>query len=765
MKQTNTDRVRDLVAQMTLDEKLAQLGSAWLPEITTDGSLVMEKARSRIGHGIGQMTRLAGGSNLTPPEVARAANAVQVYLRDQTRLGIPALIHDECCSGFMARAATAFPQIIGAAATWDPALVEEMAGVIRDQMRATGTHQGLAPVLDVCRDPRWGRIEETFGEDPHLIARLGTAYVRGLQGPDLRQGVVATAKHFAGYGMSEGGLNWAPAHIGPRELRETYLHPFEAAVKVGRLASVMNAYHELDGVPCAASRGLLTGILRDEWGFDGIVVSDYNAVPMLQDYHFIAADKSEAAALALEAGIDVELPQTDCYGAPLRAAIEAGRLDLPVVDEAVRRVLSLKERLGLFDNPFVDEGTVSEVYDTPAQRDLARRVARESMVLLKNEGDVLPLGAGIRTLAVIGPNADDPRNLVGDYSYASVVDLMVGYPPAPDARAKYPEALPRMVTPLAGIQARAGDAVSVRYARGCGVLDPSTDGFAEAVEAATAADVSVLVLGGKSGLTPDATCGEFRDSADLRLPGAQEALAHAVLDTGTPVVLVLLDGRPLAIPALAERAAAVLVAWVPGEEGGAALAEVLFGDASPSGKLPASMLRSAGQVPSFYGHKPSGGRSFPFNDYVNLSVKPLYPFGHGLSYTQFEYANLSITPEQISATGQVEISLDVRNAGTRAGDEVVQVYVHDVLASITRPVKQLVAFARVTVQPGEQRRVAFTVPVAQLGFYDAGLRYEVEPGRMEVFVGASSEDIRLTGAFEITGAGPQEVEKVFFGEG
>ena len=760
-------RVSDLLARMTLVEKLAQLSAAWLFELTDEeanegpGNLSRKKAQARIGDGTGQITRPAGGSSLTPIQAAQALNAVQAFLLQETRLGIPALVHEECCSGYMARGATTFPQIIGLASTWEPELAQAVGEVIRNQMRAAGAHQGLAPVLDVTRDPRWGRVEETYGEDPYLAASMGCGYVRGLQGSDLQQGVIATGKHFVAYGMPEGGLNWAPAHVGRRELREVYLFPFEAAVREAGLASIMNAYHELDGIPCGASRELLTDILRGEWGFDGIVVSDYNTLPMLAEYHHVAADKGQAACLALEAGLDVELPGTDTYGEPLYEAVQAGRIDIALVNQAVSRVLAMKFRLGLFERPFVDPDKVQAAYARPEQKALARRVAQKSLVLLRNEGGLLPLRSNLRSIAVIGPNADAPRNLLGDYSYASFAELMSGGDPEL-AASRFPGHLPPMISILEALRRRASPETAVHYAPGCGVNDLSREGFAEAHRTARDSEIALLVMGGKSGLSADCTCGELRDRAYLGLPGVQEELVHAVLDTGTPVVLVLVDGRPAAIPDLAERVPAILQAWLPGEEGGPAVVEALFGDINPGGKLPISFPRSAGQIPVFYGHKPSGGKTFQFEDYVDLSAKPLFPFGHGLSYTRFEYSDLHISQEQVNPQGEVEVRVTVRNAGDREGDEVVQLYLRDEFASVSRPVKELKGFRRVRLGPSETCRVTFKLNVAQLAFYNREMQYVVEPGLVEVMIGSSAEDIRLRDQFEIVGEVTPIVHKVFF---
>lgn len=763
-------RVADLLSRMTLDEKIAQLGSAWVYQLLDDGALSPAKARALMRHGIGQITRIGGATSVRPADSARLANAIQAYLRDETRLGIPALVHEETCSGYLARGATCFPQIIGVASTWEPDLVEAMGGVIRAQVRSVGGHQSLAPVLDVTRDPRWGRTEETFGEDPYLVARMGAAYVRGLQTEDVAGGIVATAKHFLGYGASEGGMNWAPARIPARELLEVYLPPFEAAIKTAGLASIMNAYHELDGVPCGASRWLLTDLLRGQLGFDGLVVSDYFAVQMLAEYHHLAATKAEAALLALDAGIDLELPGTDCYGAPLREAVESGAVDRELVDQAVGRVLAMKFRMGLFENPFVAPEPAAEVFDTPAQRELAREIARKSVVLLKNEGSLLPLRKDLASIAVIGPNADNVRHQMGDYSYPAHIETLLELLEKPG---QLPQTLPdkvelvdigvEMVGVLDGIKRAVGPRTQVRYAQGCEVLGESRDGFAEAVAAARASDVAIVVVGDKAGLTDSCSSGESRDRAELGLPGVQEQLVREIAATGTPVVVVLMSGRPLAIPWIAEHIPALLEVWLPGEEGGSAIADVLFGDANPGGRLPISFPRGVGQLPVYYSHKPSGGRSHWKGDYVELSAKPLFPFGYGLSYTSFEYANLRLDRQEVAPVGRLAIVVDITNTGARAGDEVVQLYVHDVRASVTRPVKELKGFVRVGLAPGETRSVTFELDARQLGFYDARMHYVVEPGEVEVMVGSSSQDIRLRGTFAIAGATTDVgANKVFF---
>jgi beta-xylosidase len=751
---TIDERVEDLLARMTTEEKTAQLGSAWVFELAEGTELSSERAPALLRSGLGHVTRISGASNLEAAEAALLANAIQKHLIEETRLGVPAIVHEEICSGLMARGSTVFPQAIGVASTWEPDLAQAMADAIRVQMRAIGAHQGLSPVLDVCRDPRWGRTEETFGEDPYLVARMGVAFVRGLQGTDLETGVVATAKHFVGYGASEGGLNWAPAHVPPRELREVYLHPFEAAVRTAGLRSVMNAYNELDGVPCAADRDLLTGILREQWGFDGCVVADYFSVRQLGDYHGLAEGPEEAAAMALDAGLDVELPGTDCFGRPLLEALESGLVREQTLDTAVRRVLRTKFELGLFEQPVVEPFEASRVVGTPAHRDLARQIARKSLVLLKND-DVLPLAAGTASVALIGPNADVARHLFGDYCYPAHIESLremaesgrnVFSMPIPD-HADLRVAESTGTTIEEAMRARLG--ATVTFAPGCDVDGSSRDGFAEAVKLAGESDVAIMVMGDKAGLTDDCTSGESRDRASLDLPGVQEELVRAVVATGTPVVLVLVSGRPAASAWIHEHCAAVLIAWLPGEEGGEAIADTLTGESNPGGKLPISYPRSVGQIPVYYGHKISGGRSHWKGDYVDSPSSPLYPFGHGLSYTSFTLSDVRIQQPKVSWSESIAVEVTVANTGARAGDEVVQLYARDPHASVTRPVLELKGFQRIELSAGESRRMTFGVPVAQLGFYDRALGYVVEPGAVEVLIGTSSVDLVHAGSVTI----------------
>ena len=754
------DRVTDLLALMTLDEKIAQLGSAWVFQVAGAGGLDAERAEPVLRHGIGHITRISGASSLGAAAAAALANEIQQHLVDHTRLGIPAIVHEEICSGLMAREATIFPQALGVAGTFRPEHNRAIADAIRLQMRSMGAHQGLSPVLDVCRDPRWGRCEESYGEDPQLVTAMGNAFIEGLQTADLGEGVVATAKHLVGYGASEGGLNWAPAHLPERELRDVYLRPFESAVRDSGLASVMNGYHEIDGLPCGANRWLLTDLLRGEWGFDGTVVSDYFTVRQLHDYHRVTADLPTAAAVGLHAGIDVELPGTDCYDEPLREALTAGQLEIADVELAVARVLATKFRLGLFEQPFVDPDRIGVHRRSDEQIELARTVAADSLVLLKNDG-VLPLAAPA-SIALIGPNAASARNLLGDYSYLAHVESLnevlksgrnvfsmpLEHGLDVDARTD----LAHVTTVLDEITARLPTA-TVRHVEGCSVVGDDRSGFDAAVAAATLSDVAVMVMGERAGLTDDCTTGESRDVASLDLPGVQEELVAAVAATGTPVVLVLVAGRPIGSPAVHDAASAVVMAWLPGEQGGAAIADALTGVRSPGGKLPITYPRSSGQIPIYHGHKVSGGRSHWKGAYVDLSNEPLYPFGHGLSYSEFSIDVEPLDAHPVAPGDTVLVAVTLTNIGSRPADETVQLYSRDHVATLTRPVRELQGFARTTLEPGASARLTFHIAVEALGYTGLDNRYGVEAGDIEILVGTSAVDTRSAGHVVITGPG------------
>ena len=752
-------RVEDLLARMTVEEKVAQLGSIWSFEVVRDGALDLDRSRALLGAGLGQVTRVAGGTNLDALEVAAAGNEIQRFLVEETRLGIPAILHEETLHGLLARDAPSFQQSIGAASTWDADLVEQMATTLRRRMLATGARQALGPVLDITRDPRWGRIEETYGEDPYLAAELGCAYVRGLQGTDLAEGVLATGKHMVGHGLAEGGLNQAPVHVGTRELHDEQLFSFEAAVRSAGLASMMPAYCDVDGVPCHASRELLTTILRDRWGFDGIVVSDYTAVQMLSTQHRLTADLAVAAGISLRAGVDSELPKTAAFGAPLVAALADGRVDEDLVDTAVRRMLGMKFRLGLFERPYVD------VPDAAAMAALAvdearigRILALRSMVLVENDG-ILPLATNRGSIAVTGPIADSARDLLGDYSHLLHIETLAemrrqkdnvfGFPLDDEVEAM--DELAGRQTILDAIRARFASS-EVGYAPGTGLRDGTDGEIEEAVGLAAQADVAIVVLGERSGLTEDSTTGEFRDRHDLGFMGRQQELLERVVATGTPVVLVVVSGRPLAIEWAAEHCSAVLLAWVPGDAGPEAIVDVLTGVANPGGKLPISIPRHVGQVPVSYRHHPTGGRSNPKGPYVDGPTTPLWPFGHGLSYTTFELSDLRLDRDVVPTEGgEVVATVDVANTGTLRGDEVVQLYVRDVEATVARPVLQLLGFRRVGLEPGETRSVSFTLSVEQLAYTGADHRRVIEPGEIQVFAGTSSADLPFTATLTLVG--------------
>ena len=730
-------RTRDLLGRMTLEEKLRQLTMLRIRDLSDKGRVKAKAVREAIGDlGIGCLE----DPRSTPKKNAEAVNRLQKHLIEKTRLGIPAIVVGETLHGHFSPGATIFPQAIGLGATWDPELVGRMARAAAEEASAIGMTQTLGPDLDLARDPRWGRVEETYGEDPYLVGRMGVAYIRAMQtdAPGLgAAGVICTPKHYAAHGDPQGGLNLSPVNAGTRLLRSLYLQPFEAAVREAGALSIMPCYSELDGVPAHASKLLLTRVLREAWGFRGYVFSDYGGVTMLRSFHRVAATLGEAAKQALEAGMDLEAPGANAYGAELLALIEKGEVDVETVDRAVANVLRVKFLLGLFERPWADPDAAERVVNREAHRRLAREVARESIVLLKNEGGLLPLDAGLASIAVIGPNANACR--YGDYT----VDK-------------------KGVTPLDGIREAVSKRTRVVHVEGCGISDVTHDGFTDAVRAAKESEVAVVVIGGKSlnmaGVgwgsdTQSATCGEGFDRSDLAPPGVQADLVRAVVETGTPTVVVLVHGRPYAIPWMAERVPAILDAWYPGEEGGHAVAEVLFGKVNPSGKLPVSVPRSVGHVPVFHNHKPSargyyhkpGRPGEPGRDYVDSEPTPLFEFGHGLSYTKFKYTNLRVTPGRIAPAGRARVAVDVRNAGDRAGKEVVQLYVNDVYSSVTTPVRVLRGFEKIELEPGEKRQVSFTLGPEDLRLLDRDMNWVVEPGEFEVMVGGLGERLEVRG--------------------
>ncbi|MFR9789551.1 glycoside hydrolase family 3 N-terminal domain-containing protein [Streptomyces sp. MB22_4] len=740
-------RVDDLMARMTLEEKTAQLYGVWVGAATDgDGVAPLQSEMSAdydwdelITLGLGQLTRSFGTAPVEPALGAQALAHAQRRITEASRFGIPAVAHEECLAGFTAWQATAYPVPLAWGATFDPALVEELGGRIGRDLRAAGVHQGLAPVLDVVRDLRWGRVEETIGEDPYLVGTIGTAYVRGLESA----GIVATLKHFAGYASSAGARNLAPVRAGGRELAEVTLPPFEMALREGGARSVMAAYTETDGVPASADPRLLTDLLREDWGFTGTVVADYFGISFLQSLHRVAADPAEAAHVALAAGIDVELPTVSCYGKPLVAAVRDGRIPEALVDRAVRRVLLQKCELGLLDPDWSPE-TGEEIHlDSAANRSLARRLAEESVVLLDNPDGVLPLAPDAR-IAVVGPRAADALAMLGCYSFPSHV--LTHHPEVPLGI--------DIPTVLDAVKAELPDA-KVTFAEGCGVSDPDTSGFTEAVARASEADVCVAVLGDRAGLFGRGTSGEGCDAEDLRLPGAQAEFLDALVATGVPVVLVLLTGRPYALGRWQGRLAAVVQAFFPGEEGGPALAGVLSGRVNPSGRLPVSVPNRPGGQPWTYLQPPLGLAG----EVSNLDPTPLYPFGYGRSYTTFAWEDFDGPEAEIPTDGSYDLSLTVRNTGDRAGAEVVQLYLHDPVASVTRPDVRLIGYQRVELAPGESRRLTFRFHTDLSSFPDRTGTRIVEPGDLELRLAASSTDVRhrarlrLTGPVRTLGAG------------
>jgi beta-xylosidase len=784
------ERVCDLLSRMTLEEKLGQLGSAWLSE-PEDGTGTapmqgefadgMPPFTEMIRHGLGQLTRVFGTRPVEPEDGVRQLARLQAQIRAQSRFGIPAIAHEECLTGLAAWKATAFPAPLAWGASFDAETVTLMAAAIGASMRAVGIHQGLAPVLDVARDPRWGRAEETISADPYLVGVLGTAYVRGLES----SGVIATLKHFAGYSASRGARNMAPVSIGWREFADVFLSPFEMALRDGGARSVMHSYTDNDGVPAAADQALLTGILRDELGFDGVLVSDYYGVSLLEAVHGVAGSPGHAAGLALRAGVDVELPNTRCFGAPLAQAVTTGQVPAGLVDQAAGRVLRQKIELGLLDDARDADGADGAAgaagadagrppgatggpadFDPPAQRELARRLAEHSVVLLANGAGALPLADGGR-IAVVGPLADDP--LAGFGSYTFPRHVLVSHPGAGPGLA---------LTPFLDALRQELPRARVEHARGCGVQDEDRSGFTAAVACARSADVAVAVLGDLAGLFGRGSCGEGSDACSLRLPGVQADLLAELVGTGTPVVAVLITGRPYALGPVADQLAAVVQAFFPGQEGPAAVAGVLSGRVVPSGKLPLELPRNYDAPPSGYLAPPLASRS----DVSSADPTPLYPFGHGLSYTTFGYSDLSVCPAgaetgngagpagaaagpgsgpgrgfgagaraRIGTDGAAEIACTVRNTGPVAGAEVVQLYLHDPVAQVTRPVRALAGFARVTLPPGGACRVVFRLHADRTAFHGLSGTRIVEPGLIELAIGSSSGDLRLHGEVELTG--------------
>jgi beta-glucosidase len=745
------DRVNDLLGRMTVNEKVGQLlcPLGWPMYTKSD--------KGKVGISdtyIKRMTQMPIGSfwavlradpwtqktlttGLNPKLAAEALNALQKYAVEKTRLGIPILFAEEAPHGHMAIGATVFPTALSQASTFDEELIQKMGEAIGLEVRAQGAHVGYGPVLDIAREPRWSRMEETFGEDPVLTGILGTAMVKGMQGQDYKDGkhVYSTLKHFAAYGIPEGGLNGEQANVGQRTLFSELLPQFKRAVKAG-VASIMTSYNSIDGVPCTANKYLLTDVLRNQWGFKGAVFSDLQSIEGIASTHHVAEDWGEAGVLALKAGVDFDL-EGNSYGPNLEKKLQEGKITMEDLDRAVRNVLRLKFQMGLFENPYVDPNVAAKVVRSKEHKELARQVAREGVVLLKNDG-LLPLSKNLKRVAVIGPNADMMYNQLGDYT-------------APQDRKE-------LTTVLDGVKNLLPKA-QVTYVKGCAVRDTTQSQIKEAVAAAKAADVTILVVGGSSArdfettylstgaaivnknAIADMECGEGYDRADLHLMGDQEKLMKALLDSGVKLVVVYIQGRPLNMNLASEQANALLTAWYPGEQGGQAIADVLFGDYNPAGRLPVGIPRNVGQLPVHYSKHPS-------HNYVDSSADPLFSFGYGLSYTKFEYSDLQLVPGNGMDVYQT-VKCTVKNVGNVDGDEVVQLYINDVVASVEPLHKALKGFKRIHLKAGESKEISFNLGFEELSLYNMQMQQVVEPGKFKVMIGAASNDIRLNGEFEI----------------
>ena len=722
---TGVPDVDALADRLSLEATVAQLGSVRIGSLLDDGAFSPERAREAIPRGVGRVTRVGRESGLEPHALARAVADLQSFLRSEAPGGIPALVREESVCGYAGRRGAVFPQAIGVASAWDPDLAESVAAATGRQLRAVGCRVTLSPVADLGVEPRWGRIEETFGEDPALAATMTRQVVDGL----TDAGVDPTLKHFVGHGRPAGGRNRGPPTASLREMRDADLVPFRAGIDAGA-PSVMAAYNTVDGVPCHANARLLTDLLRGEWGFEGTVVSDGRGIGMLADDYGVAADRQAAGVAALRAGVDVELPETDCFGDRLVAAVRAGLIEESVVTDAARRHLEQKAAAGLLSDSASgpDPDRAADAFGSDAVRSLARRAARRSQVLLHVDG-ALPLDPDA-SVAVVGPNADAPRNLLGNYSYAGAENASGGVD---------------VVTPLAGLRERVAD---VTDARGCGVR-AGDDDIAAAVAAAEDADVTVACVGGQSGIDVErdspGTAGEALDRAGLGLPGRQPELVDRLAAVDTPLVVVVVSGRPLALPDTVAAADATLLAWLPGQAGGRAIADVLLG-ADPGGRLPVSLPRSVGQLPVHYRQHAVGSGGYVFTE-----GSPLFPFGHGGSYAEFAYDGCSVAPGSIPTDGGTTVSVAVRNVADRAGTEVVQLYAEPAGSGGVRPERELVGFARVALDAGQRATVRFDLVAATLSAHAGRRDRRVDPERVDLAVGRSARDIRARQPLELTG--------------
>jgi len=733
-------RLADLLSRMTLEEKVAQVQGTWQnPNSRQDpssmfvgdkGVFLPERAAVALKLGLGEMSRPS--ENRSPREMAEFTNALQKWMKENTRLGIPILFHDECLHGRAAPKGTSYPQPIALASTWDPGLVHDVFSATAAEVRARGAQQCLTPVVDLARDPRWGRTEETYGEDPYLVSRIGVAAVEGFQGsgPFIDKAhVLATLKHFAVHGQPEGGTNVGPGNYSERVIREYFLKPFEAGVKEAHAQSVMASYNEIDGIPSHSNRHLLTDVLRHEWGFDGVLVSDYFAISDLRTLHHVAATDDDAAKMALDAGVDVELPGADTFR-DLVEQVKQGRIAEATVNRAAEHMLREKFLTGLFDDPYVDPAYAEKITNSPEHQRLALKAGHEAIILLKNKGNLLPLDkTKYKRIAVIGPNAADLH--------------LGGYSNNPG----------RGVSMLQGVKNKVGSNAEVLYSLGCKITETLPDWDAdkvvlgdparnaqriqEAVKVAQKSDIAILVLGGNEQTSREAWAPNHPGDRDnLDLLGNQDDLVKAILATGKPVVVFLIHGRPNSINYIAENVPAILDGWYLGQEGGTAAADVIFGDYNPGGKLPITVPRSVGQLPDYYYQKPTSKR-----EYLGSTTLPLFPFGWGLSYSTFKYQNLRTAPDSIGPEGETKVSVDVTNTGKVPGEEVVQLYIRDEVSSVTRPVKELRGFRRIALTPGETKTVELSLGFDELSFLNRDMHKVVEPGSFKIMVGGNSQDL------------------------
>ena len=786
-------RAEELLRQMTIEEKAMQLSSVFPLALFDSKGTNHSQLDALLDNGIGHVSALGLIGHKTPEALAKAVNAIQRYLVTETRLKIPAIFHNEAMSGVVAPHFTAFPTSIGLAATWDPAATEAMADIIRRQMRAVGMFQALAPVMDVARDARWGRVSETYGEDPYLVGAMSVAYTRGLQGKDLTTGVLATAKHFVGYAVTEGGQNMAATAICPRELYDVHARPFEAAIRLAGLGTVMPSYSEFDGVPISASKAVLTDMLRDRMGFSGTTVSDYVAVGFLHTRQKAAGTPEEAGSLALAAGMDVETPAVYGYGQVLARAVRDGKVPEALLDRSVRRVLRDKFALGLFDNPYVSENPADIRTIASEGVDLSRRLAAASVTLLKNEKNLLPLSRDIAKIAIIGPHADDVEAGFTTYTYPAAlkmmharatggdiamagVDLGGGAPPEGKA------AVSAELAPVFKIDRREylksnysamslAEAVrqllpkaEVTAVPGTGVVPKEPTDIPAAVAAARNADIVILAVGGRSAWSDERTEGEGSDTANKDLPPQQVELINAVTALGKPTIAVISMGGPYALASVIDKLPAVVTDYYAGPHQGIALADALFGVTNPGGKLPFTLPRHVGQVPIHHAQKWGSGYRRTASDihhgYLDMPSTPLFPFGHGLSYTTFDYSPLHLDSDTVDVAGEARMSLAVINTGTRRGIEVVQLYAADTATGVTLPAQQLIGFARIDLEPGASETITFTVPMSLLAYTELSGELVMEPGPVEVSVGSSSGDIRSSVTLNVTGK-----KRVIKGEG